>query len=130
MAIQNAYEKFGFIRRRHDADKIGQSANGWKGSIVFSSEADDIQEIEAARNFESMVIVGAIPMHGNSWRLSGINFNFNPTPADKEELGAGVKCIVTLNYTSLVNWLTGVEVQERLNALGFVPAESIPDQPF
>ena len=128
--MSDTYTRFGFIRRKHDADKIGQSANGWKGSIVLSTESDSVNEIESARDFESLVIVGALPMHGNNWRLSGINYNFNPSPDDKLELGQGVKCIVTLNYTSLVNWLTAVEVQERLDALGFVAAVKIPDQPF
>lgn len=116
--IEQTFTRFGFTRRAHNADKLGEYATNWKGLITLSSENPDIDEIEAARDFESMVITGAIPMHGVGWRLASINFNFNPTASDRAELGDHVTCIVTVGYRSEVKRLPFDEAVERMQAMG------------
>ncbi len=107
-----------FERVKHDADKTGDSAHHWKGSITLVSNEPNIDEIEAARDFESMVIGGALNMHGKWWRLTHINFNFKPTREQKEEYGNAVTCVVVVGYLSDVNILGLAEVQGRLADMG------------
>ena len=115
------FEKFGFTRRSHTADKVGEYANQWKGEVVLTTEAPNIDELEAARYFEAMVIAGALPLHGSGWRMAYINFNFNPSPADKESLG-NISLIVHVGYKSSVKPLKEEEIIERFQLMG-IPLE-------
>jgi len=112
------YTQFGFTRRSHRAEKIGDYSNNWRGSIVLSTENSEVNELESARDFESLVITGTIPMHGIGWRLSDIDFNFNPTLSDRAELGEHITCIVTVGYRSEVKRLPFDEAVERMQAMG------------
>lgn len=107
-----------FERVKHDADKTGNYAHYWKGSITLISTQENIDEIESARDFESMVIAGALKMHGKAWRLTHINFNFKPTREQKEEYGNGVTCVVVVGYLSDVSTLGLDEMAGRLGAMG------------
>jgi len=121
--MDNFYTRYGFTRRRHNADKIGDYATAWKGEIVLSSENPEVDEIEAARDFESLVIAGKIPLHGTGWRLANIGFNFNPSTSERAEMGAGITCIVTVGYRSEVKRLPFSEAVDRLAALGILIEE-------
>lgn len=115
------FTRFGFIRRAHNADKTGAYANLWKGEILLTSESNAIDEIEAARNFEAIVVSGSLPMHGTGWRLAYINFNFSPADGERATLGAAVQCIVRIGYNSQVISLKNEEVLERLTAMNIIP---------
>lgn len=119
------YTRFGFSRRAHNADKFGTHSGSWKGEILFSSDAPDIDEIEAARNFESLVIAGELPLHGSFWRLAYINFTFSPSAAEKETYGATVSCMVRVGYTSDVKRLNEPEIIERLGIMGINPERKV-----
>lgn len=115
------FEKFGFMRRSHTADKVGEYSMQWKGEVLLTTETPNIDEIEAARYFEAMVIAGALPLHGSGWRMAYINFNFSPTPADKDALG-NIAVIVRVGYKSEVKPLRGEEIIERFGLMG-IPLE-------
>lgn len=116
------FERFGFERRAHTADKVGDYANQWRGEILLTTTVPDLDELQAARNFEALVISGSLPMHGNGWRLAYINFNFSPSGADKEALGQNITCMVRVGYKSEVKPLREPELIERLQLMG-VPVQ-------
>lgn len=118
------FEKFGFMRRSHTADKVGGehfTQMTWKGEIVLTTETPEIDEIEAARYFEAMIIAGALPMHGYGWRLAYINFNFTPSPSEKDTLG-NISVIVRVGYKASITPLNEEEIIERFKLMG-IPLE-------
>lgn len=114
----NIYTRFGFTRRQHLANKAGKYAELWQGQIILATDTDAfIDEIEAARDFEALVVSSSIPMHGFYHRLAYINFNYSPTSDDKDSMGEGVKCIATIGYLSSVERMNTDEIQHRVTTL-------------
>lgn len=116
-ATSNTFTRYNFKRVRHTADKEGKGANLWKCLITLVSDEPDIDEIQAARDFEVLVETQKIPMHGSLNKLSSINFNFSPSTTERADFG-NVGCIITLGYLAAVTPIPFEEIEYRLAELG------------
>jgi hypothetical protein len=86
-----------------------------------------LNELDAERDIQTLVMSGALPMFGVGWSLAAISFSWSPTDEEIKRLGVKARCIVTVTYHSYVENMPGNELSGRLETLGVTTAPNQPD---
>lgn len=115
---QDTYTRFGFIRQQHTAGKAGAYSNIWECQLTLTADSPVLNEIEAARDLEVLILQGAIPLYGKNWRLAHITFSWPLTKEERETFGANVKTLVRVGYKADVDIIGGEELAARMSVLG------------